>query len=169
MLAGSHVLFGVTAYTGLAMVSPALPLDSWTIAAATLGSLAPDLDHPKSWLGSRLFFISIPLSTIFGHRGATHSLVAALASATYLAWHLYSGGVAWPVAFLVGYLTHLWGDWNCNSGVPLFWPSPRKYKAPWSFPTGGLVERLISVGFGSFLVYLGWEQFVTRGVSGLFP
>jgi len=62
------------------------------ILALALGSLIPDLDHPRS-LGSKAF-THIPLS----HRGLTHSL-AALYALGYLAHlaldRLTPTGVAW--------------------------------------------------------------------------
>lgn len=111
MMAPTHVMLGVAAYIGAATLSPNLfPVTAVTIAAASLGSLAPDLDHPSSWLGKRLFFISLPLAGLLGHRGLTHSLVAAVATTVGLGWYLQVGQpVPWMMAFLLGYLLHLVG------------------------------------------------------------
>ncbi|VEB43121.1 Inner membrane protein ydjM [Chromobacterium violaceum] len=46
------------------------------LAGGLAGSLLPDIDHPKSWLGRRIPFLSRPISYLFGHRGITHSLLA---------------------------------------------------------------------------------------------
>jgi inner membrane protein len=68
------------------------------------------------------------------------------------------------VAFLLGYLMHLFGDWN-TGGVPLLWPSPRRFKAPWAFQTGGILERAFAISFGAWLGYLGWQFFLNSGLE----
>ncbi|MCK9171933.1 MAG: metal-dependent hydrolase [Desulfuromonas thiophila] len=164
MMAHTHVLIGVSGYTALAMASNgSLPLDSMTIGAAALGSLAPDIDHPGSWLGRRLFFVSLPLSALIGHRGATHSLIASVAASAGMWWYLQYGStpLPWLVAFLFGYISHLFADWNSNSGVPFFWPQKTRYRAPWAINTGGFIEHLFAVGFGALLTWAGWDLFVT--------
>lgn len=168
MMAPTHVMLGVAAYIGAAALSPNLfPVTAVTIAAASLGSLAPDLDHPSSWLGKRLFFISLPLAGLLGHRGLTHSLVAAVAATVGLGWYLQVGQpVPWMMAFLLGYLLHLVGDWN-TGGVPLLWPSARRFKAPWAFTTGGILERAFALVFGAGLAYLGWQFFLDGGIGRL--
>ena len=160
MMAPTHVMIGVAAYSAAALALPAsLPITSVTIAAAALGSLAPDLDHPSSWLGKRLFFISIPLAAVLGHRGLTHSLLSGVITTAGLGWYLQSDTlIPWMVAFLLGYILHLFGDWN-TGGVPILWPSPRKYKAPWAFPTGGILERIFAMGLAAALTYGGWMVF----------
>jgi inner membrane protein len=169
MMAPTHVMIGVAAYAAAAVAAPALlPLTPATIGAAALGSLAPDLDHPSSWLGKRLFFISIPLATFLGHRGLTHSLLAGAAVTVALGWYFFQGSQAfiepWLGAFLLGYLSHLLGDWN-TGGVPLLWPSPRRFKAPWAFPTGGILERAFAVGLGLVLSYGGWSFIKEYGIG----
>ncbi len=54
--------------------------DWWHIVpSAILTCLLPDIDHPKSFLGQRLKWISKPIARAFGHRGFTHSLLAVFA------------------------------------------------------------------------------------------
>ncbi|MFA7455584.1 MAG: metal-dependent hydrolase [Desulfobulbaceae bacterium] len=155
MMAPTHVMLGVGLYATISVnFSNQAPLTAVTLAAAALGSLAPDLDHPYSWLGKRLFFISIPLVTLIGHRGLTHSLIAAIVATAGLAIYFHGGYAAWAIAFLVGYLSHLAADWN-TGGVPFLWPSRRSYAAPWSFPTGGILERVFALCFAAGLLYLG--------------
>jgi len=38
--------------------------------------MMPDIDHPQSAFGKRVLPLSIPIATVFGHRGITHSLLA---------------------------------------------------------------------------------------------
>ena len=50
--------------------------DWWHIVpSAVLTCLLPDIDHPKSFLGQRLSWISKPWRGLC-HRGFTHSLLA---------------------------------------------------------------------------------------------
>lgn len=92
-----------------------------------LGSLLPDIDHPRSYLGSMFPFLSVPISKLFGHRGFTHSLMATsiLGIATAYWWvsnPLFFGGL------LLGYLSHLLADMTTPSGVPLLYPKKKRYK-----------------------------------------
>lgn len=105
-----------------------------------LGALLPDIDHPESWLGRRLKPISIPISAVFGHRGITHSLLAILALGIVLLGEI---GPAWVSPLVVGYLSHLAGDWLTKSGIPLFYPLRTPFRAPITFRTGGAGEALV--------------------------
>lgn len=165
MMARTHVLMGLGACTALAAMAPhSLPLCGATLAASFLGCLAPDLDHPSSWIGRRLWFVSLPLSALFGHRGLTHSLLATIGATALLAWYTVSVRLTpWLVAFFVGYLSHLVGDWLSSSGVPLLWPIKRKFQAPLTVPTGGAGEWGLRCLFAAYLLF--W--FGTRGVPPL--
>lgn len=160
MMAPTHAMLGAATYFGAAALQPEnLPVTAITVAAASLGSLAPDLDHPESMLGKRLFFISLPLAGLLGHRGLTHSLLAGVLATLGLGWYLQTGNIVpWMVAFLLGYLSHLVGDWM-TGGVPLLWPSKRRFRAPFAFQTGGIFERVFAIGFGLALFYVGWPVF----------
>lgn len=140
MMAFSHVLTGLSVYSIAANYTD-LPWGPATVGAAVAGSLLPDIDHPKSWLGRRLLPISLPLTMLVGHRGITHSLLAVVGMAFVLTFY---GGVAGGVvtALCIGYVVHLSGDFVTNSGIPLFWPIKRRYRLPLA-TTGGFVEPLI--------------------------
>ena len=132
MTAQGHLLFSVTC-TLIAhklQLTPALADASlWqTIPAALASALLPDLDHPKSVLGQRLSWISKPLSRLFGHRGFTHSLLAVAAAVWGLNQSLPPDTLPMGVkdALIVGYLSHLLGDWLTPAGIPLFWPIKRR-------------------------------------------
>jgi inner membrane protein len=66
---------------------------------------------------------------------------------------LWQRGYAVPVVvgIAVGYLSHLLGDWMTNSGVPLLWPSKRRFVAPLKICTGDLREYVLA-----FAMY-GWS------------
>lgn len=140
MMAFSHVLTGLSGYSLVAHYAD-LPWGPVTVGAAVVGSLLPDIDHPKSWLGRRLLPISVPLTMLVGHRGVTHSLLAVIAMALVLTFY---GGVGGGVvtALCIGYVIHLAGDFVTNSGIPVFWPVKRRYRLPLA-TTGGFVEPFI--------------------------
>jgi inner membrane protein len=158
MRAYSHAVLGAGSWLAFSKLNDMAP----TATAATLallGSLLPDIDHPKSFVGRRLWFISLPLSRLFGHRGITHSLFAVGAGMGFVA-----AALSWEQhlaqAFAVGYLSHLAGDWCTSAGIPLLWPWPRRFMAPLTFRTGGLAEHLLDI------VLLGWIAWAAFGDQG---
>lgn len=137
MMAPTHLVFGVTTAFGLShwgLLEASVPV----FAAAGLGALLPDIDHPGSVVGRRLWLVSIPVAMLFGHRGITHSLIAAAAMSAAIAWQI--GAQPWIAALAIGYLTHLIGDWLTPSGVPLLWPDRRKFASPVGFKTNSMAE-----------------------------
>ncbi|MCZ2802064.1 metal-dependent hydrolase [Vibrio alginolyticus] len=100
------------------------------------GALLPDVDTPDSSFGSKVPFISYPLSGIFGHRGITHSLLAIIAIAWTLKTYIFTDNGStdlyvlfmWPLA--IGYLSHLFADLFSYAGVPLFYPLRYKFRIP---------------------------------------
>ncbi|MFG0832713.1 metal-dependent hydrolase [Aeromonas bivalvium] len=147
MTAQGHLLFSVTC----ALLAHKLPLTpaladanlGQTMLAALATSLLPDLDHPKSVLGQKVRWISVPLSRLFGHRGFTHSLLAV----ALCAWGLGSNAmtdlmpVAVKDALILGYLSHLLGDWLTPAGIPLLWPIKQRFRLPgWPLRSGSAME-----------------------------
>ena len=140
MMARNHIPFGMASYWLVALACK-WPIDAHSTMTAAIGALTPDLDHPRSALGRRLPFISLPLSRIFGHRGFTHSLLAAfllfllLLVLVHTSHYTSSPSMAAAgqgmqpllIPFIIGYLSHILGDSLTPSGVPLFWPRKRTY------------------------------------------
>lgn len=140
MMAGSHVALGVAAWL---VVAPHLGLPDAAPAClglAVLGSLLPDVDHPKSWLGKRLRPVSSTIASVLGHRGLTHSAAAV----AVCAWCLLRGGAPrWVVDPLsVGYLSHLAADLLTPGGLRFAWPLRRTWALPLC-KTGSPFEPLI--------------------------
>ena len=165
MTAQGHLLFSVTCVLLAHKVelTPALADASlWHIVPMALASaLLPDLDHPHSLLGRQLPWISGPLSRLFGHRGFTHSLLAVGMGVWGLAqveapW-LLSGAV--KDALIVGYLSHLLGDWLTPMGIPLLWPWRRRFRLPGlPLKSGGGYERafcLLTLALAGYWVHGG--------------
>ena len=83
MTAEGHLLFSIACavFAKNAELTPVLAQGDWwhIVPSAILTCLLPDIDHPKSFLGQRLKWISKPVARAFGHRGFTHSLFAVFA------------------------------------------------------------------------------------------
>jgi inner membrane protein len=140
MMAGSHVALGAAAWFALAPSLGLPAMDPAALGLAVAGSLLPDIYHPKSWVGKRLRPLSSLIAAIFGHRGATHSLLAVAGCGWLLLNDGYSRAIVVPV--LVGYLSHLAGDLLTPRGLRLTWP----FKGSWALPlcrSGSFLEPLV--------------------------
>lgn len=160
MMGRTHTLLGITALWLLE------PFQSWTAARAfpwevigsALGALLPDLDTPASLLSRASLGgvqpLALPSRWInhrYGHRGATHSLrawgiAAALLSPLILLGPEAGSGLAFWLGLVVGYGSHLLGDGLTRSGIPLFYPGPKRvHLLPKSLRllTGSLAEDAV--------------------------
>jgi len=157
MMAFTHAAAGCTTallivdYLGAGQAQTVL-----IVGGGLVGAYLPDIDHPKSAFGSRVLPLSLPISAIFGHRGITHSLIAVVGISWLMWWMLrqanWHNGFAVPllVGIAAGYLSHLLGDWLTNSGVPLLWPSKRRFVSPLKLCTGDFREYILA------LLMYGW-------------
>lgn len=128
MMAGAHVVLGAAAWFAAAPRLGLPAMDPVALALAVAGSLLPDIDHPKSWVGRRLRPVSTITAAVLGHRGATHSLLAVAGCG----WLLFHDGTPRAIVapLLVGYLSHLAGDLLTPRGLRLAWP----LKGTWALP-----------------------------------
>lgn len=119
-----------------------LTIDPFFYGGLYIGSLLPDIDQSQSSISTFFFGIGRLFQKIFGHRGFIHSLLACL-----LLWSLiYPLHLSFSMGFLLGYLSHLFGDSITNRGVPLLYPlSKRRYRTPLTFKTGSRVENFLMV------------------------
>jgi len=100
------------------------------------GSL-PDIDHSKSFIGRKLFFISWIINLFFGHRKLIHSLIFAL----FLSYLVKLSFNDYYIPFFIGYLTHLFLDLITKQGLQLFYPF--KFKINGFIKTNGFLEKII--------------------------
>jgi inner membrane protein len=147
MQAPTHATFSLV-FVILAGTGLGLGLTPATAAFAILGALCPDIDTPMSWIGRLARPLAARLERRFGHRTVTHSVLG-LALATLLFTPLAFLNPHWPVAFALGYLSHLLIDAVNKSGTPLFYPSPLRAVFP------GYEARRITVGSPAETVLLG--------------
>lgn len=125
MTAEGHLLFSIASavFAKNAELTPVLAHGDWwhIIPSAILTCLLPDIDHPKSFLGQRLKWVSKPIARAFGHRGFTHSLLAvfALLATFYLkvpdTWIIPADALQ---GMVLGYLSHIVADMLTPAGVP---------------------------------------------------
>ncbi len=137
MTAEGHLLFSIACavFAKNAELTPVLAQGDWwhIVPSAILTCLLPDIDHPKSFLGQRLKWISKPIARAFGHRGFTHSLLAvfALLATFYLkvpeSWFIPADALQ---GMVLGYLSHILADMLTPAGVPLLWPCRWRFRLP---------------------------------------
>ncbi len=159
MTGKTHVLAGAAA--GLAFVHLAVPAAEREVTtallltvAASIGSIFPDIDEPKSKMGRKVPIVSSLLKSIFGHRGITHGIL--------LYALCYAAGVHfldvkyldYLRAFMCGVCSHLLLDMLNSSGIPLFWPVSKKFSLA-RIPLGGTMERGLAVVLGIGILGIG--------------
>ncbi|MGP1924635.1 MAG: metal-dependent hydrolase [Arsenophonus sp. NEOnobi-MAG3] len=139
MTAGGHFIFALASaiFAKKLELSLALAHGNWghIIIGGILTCLLPDIDHPKSLLGQRLKWLSIPITKVFGHRGITHSFLAIVVASIFLSSNLLSEIIiSIPVDFIhamvVGYISHILADMLTPVGIPLLWPYRRRFCIP---------------------------------------
>ncbi len=145
MMAKSHLVVGLAAWVAAAPLLHANTLNAGSVLLVLAGSLLPDIDHPKSWVGRRTRPVSTAIAAALGHRGITHSAVAVAG----LAWLLSQAGYRWSgvAALSVGYLSHLAADMLTPRGLRLLWPM----RGTWGLPlcrTGSAAESVIVLTLG---------------------
>ncbi|MDY0213050.1 MAG: metal-dependent hydrolase [Desulfuromonadaceae bacterium] len=162
MMAHTHMMVGAGTYTLVSTLATAEPISGIALGAAVLGSVAPDIDTPASYLGRRLWPFSLVFGLLAGHRGITHSLFALALVSAALVFFVPSQYASVALAFILGYASHIFADWNTNSGVPFFWPSKQRTCAPWSFSTGSMTEVAIGAVFVAGFAIWGSIAFDVR-------
>jgi inner membrane protein len=156
MRAPTHATFGLvfTIATGTVL---GVALTPAVAALVLLGALLPDIDTPTSLIGRCCRTLAGWLERRVGHRTLTHSLLG-LALATLPALPLALVDWRWPLAFALGYLSHLLVDAANPPGVPLLYPSPVRAVFPGGESLrpaeGSSGEAILCVAFGLGLVVL---------------
>lgn len=122
MTAPTHIAFGLlTVASSFSLFSMSFHRNLPAVAGAIIGSLLPDVDSPRSYIGRVMPFASIPIERRWGHRTITHSLLCMFALSV-VTLPLLAYQTACYAAILLGYMSHLIADSATKSGVPLFYP-----------------------------------------------
>lgn len=183
MTAKTHMVGGIalasaaTTLTGIYEPYSAASVITWGIAflaPATIGALAPDMDHGNSKAANTNILTkiaSIIIRITCGHRGMLHSpfFLAILGIIGYLITEIYPFELLREVivGFLIGYGSHLIIDLLNASGIPLLFPLlwekegikrvPKKQHLL-RLPEGGIVEWLVWLVLVIIVIYFVYPQ-----------
>lgn len=150
----THFLSGVVA--GYAI--------SGQLKVAAIGGIAaivPDIDEPRSKIGRPLFFVSVPLNQMFGHRTLTHSVL--LAGAVWLALQPLTD---WGTVIAAGLFAHILGD-MVTGKVNVLYPLPVTWGVSVSRFGYVIIDRVTRIGLVFLLVWM-WGKDVYDWVQGFF-
>jgi inner membrane protein len=161
MMARSHVIIGLATWIVAAPMLLIRPLDPIYLGLVVAGSLLPDIDHPKSWVGRRTRPISTAIASTFSHRGITHSAIAVLGLTTLLMHAGYRRGIV--AALAIGYLSHLAADMLTPQGLRLAWPM----RGTWGFPLCRTNSNMEPVVVAVLLFGIAW--WLLRHHTGVWP
>ncbi|AOP16747.1 metal-dependent hydrolase [Bacillus licheniformis] len=137
MTGKTHIMGGVASCTAAAYFYGYDPV--FMTASGVIGALIPDICHTKSKIGRRLPILSAVVSSVFGHRTFTHSLLFLLITA--FAAHLYFADQS--ILVMAGMASHLLLDAGTVNGIKLFFPSAIKVRLPLYIKTGGKAEQVV--------------------------
>ena len=134
MTAPNHIAGGIV-FTGLfcSFFSINIFANPVFIVLTILGSLLPDIDHTKSWIGKSVYPIAKWLSRNYGHRTITHSiffLVGIFLISLFIEKNFREDYSISTILFF-SMLSHLIFDMVTLAGIPLFYPF---YKNPCVLP-----------------------------------
>ncbi len=138
MIAPTHILFAISSSLLFGVTG------KFQLLFIGLGSILPDIDHPKSSIGRVFYPISIFIHKYKGHRTITHSI---------LVWvFLLLIGIKWykPLMMVsIGAITHLILDCMNKEGVMLLNPLSEKI-----FVLAGRKYRIRSGSRGELVIIL---------------
>jgi inner membrane protein len=123
MTSPTHISFSLFTLA-FASVGQGMEFNYENAIICALGSLSPDIDNSKSWLGRLFPFISKPVENKFSHRTLTHSLLAIVFiwSIAVIVKILFDTGNFNPLAFAIGYTSHILIDCASVQGVKILYP-----------------------------------------------
>lgn len=157
MLYKTHI--AVTYATALPLLASTGSLSVGNIIALGIGTLLPDIDHPKSYIGNRTRGLSDGVRMVFGHRGLAHSFLGILffLLAARFVLSTLQLPLEWADWLMVGYTAHLIEDSFSKTGVAWLQPVYNKriqfgFKLIY-YRTGKLSETLIFLAACAGLIY----------------
>lgn len=100
-------------------------------------SIIVDVDSCKSFIGRKIKIISWMIENIFGHRTIFHSLVIPISVLVLSSFYDIKLGIA----FLTGYIGHLFLDMLSVEGISLFYPI--RFRIKGFLRVGGIFDRVL--------------------------
>lgn len=154
MTAPTHVAFAVS----LGLLGG---VGNTELAILAFGAVLPDIDHPQSYIGKILFFISMPLKRYFGHRKTIHG---------FFLWGLIILiGFLWSPCLLIGVggLSHVFLDAFNVKGVQAFMPFFEQvcvlFKRKYRIYSASKHENFLLI----VLMLLIWGGFYIKNIGGV--
>lgn len=139
MTGKTHIMGGIAASTAVAYYYGFDPVIM--VAAGSAGALIPDLCHTKSKIGRKFPLLSALISSVFGHRTFTHSLLFLLI--IYFLATTYIPNDSLSIGLLVGMASHLILDAGTVNGIKFLFPASIKVRLPFYVKTGSTGEQVV--------------------------
>ncbi|MCD7036042.1 metal-dependent hydrolase [Metabacillus sp. GX 13764] len=155
MTGKTHIIGGVA--TGLALAHFTNYDPVLLTAAGALGGLIPDICHGGSKIGRKAPLLSKIISTLFGHRTFTHSLLFLIIINSLLAAFLPNGSI--KAGILAGMISHIVLDAGTKKGIKLFYPLKIPVRLPLTTRTGSAAEQAVFALISAVAIYYGLEAF----------
>ncbi|TQR18250.1 metal-dependent hydrolase [Psychrobacillus soli] len=156
MTGKTHIIGGITA--SLAFAQTANYEAILLVGGGVVGALIPDICHGGSKIGRKLPLLSKIISTIFGHRSFTHSLLFLFLMGILLNSFVTNESIV--AGILVGMASHYILDMATKNGIKLLYPFKVRVRFPITTKTGGAVEDVVFAALSLLTVYFGYGVFV---------
>lgn len=159
----THSIGGLGA--GLGVISTMSPLDEIStatiISGAILGSLLPDIDHTKSFIGRKVPIASHVISATFKHRGFLHTpvFIAIVAIIIMLSVPMIGNPavsrmtILFAKGLIPGMVSHILLDSFNKGGISWLWPFSAKRYRILSVRTDSIMESIFTVCLASIVVF----------------
>lgn len=150
VLAKSHMALGLLGGLGISYLIHDQLHNNILLPLVILGSVLPDIDEPRSFIGKKLPIISHIISLSFTHRGFTHffifPLLVLLFGCVLYSYHELFAMCCFALSF--GIFIHQLGDMLTISGIPYYFFPLSNLRAVllpkvFRFKTGGIREKVI--------------------------
>ncbi|MED0661267.1 metal-dependent hydrolase [Bacillus smithii] len=154
----THIVGGLAAGALYLNLRGAVGHEALFFGSLALGALIPDIDHTGSLIGRKVPLIDNIISTVFGHRSFTHSLLFLV-----LAFFLFQQ-TSWPkdieLGILMGMFSHMVLDMLTKQGVKFLWPLNIEIGIPFGIRTGGAIEQGFFTVLVVYLCYVGFHFYL---------
>lgn len=142
----THLVFSGVVTQGAAVL---VGQPTTLIIGSMLGSILPDIDQPKSYIGKRIPVIPGHIHKRWGHRTITHSALYMLVTAFItlplcLINRPISGCHLW-LGFNLGSLSHILIDMLNPAGVAILYPNIRRFKLIGTIEVKSKRELLLAI------------------------
>jgi inner membrane protein len=138
------------------------------VCTSTLSSLLPDIDHKGSYIGRRAKVTSKITSSIFKHRGVTHSPVLVSIFMLILNFFITNPMIKpmlWGI--YLGIMSHIFLDMVTKGGIPLLYPLSKKKYSLTKIKTGSFIETIIMVAMIAAIIILIGGNICMKNLIGL--